>query len=278
MGFKSILTIWDGRDESRGALDRATGLARASDGHLNVLCLGFDRIQPGLYYAGATPVVFHESLESAQEEARKSEASVNLILKGSDVNWSCRSAVTQINGVYNLVGLAARYNDLVVLPAPYANTRGPEAAASVEAAMFHGRAPVLVCPKTDEAGSFRRIVVAWNQSAEAMAAVRAALPILSQAEAVDIAIVDPAPHGEDQADPGAELSRMLARHGPDVGVSVLARTVPKIAEVLERHAMDFNAELVVMGAYGHSRFRESILGGVTRDVLEDVGIPVLMAH
>ena len=71
---------------------------------------------------------------------------------------------------------------------------------------------------------------------------------------------------------------MLARHGANVEVSVLAKTAPRVSEVIMRHARDIDANLVVMGAYGHSRFREAIMGGATRDMLEGAQIPVFMAH
>ncbi len=279
MAYKSILTIWDGRDESRAALDQAIRMVKVENGHLNVLCLGIDRIQPGLYYAGATPMVMGESIEMARQEAQEFEASATAILENSGVNWSCQAMVAQLNGLSHVVGMTARFNDLVVMARPYGGGSGEEAAMVLEAAMFQGHAPVLVCPP-DAADQVpgKRVVIAWNQSAEAMAAIRAALPMIRDADAVDVAIIDPPQHGEEQADPGFELSQMLARHGASVSVSVLARTVPRIAEVLQRHASDFNADLIVMGAYGHSRFRESIMGGATRDMLEDVSLPVLMAH
>ncbi len=71
---------------------------------------------------------------------------------------------------------------------------------------------------------------------------------------------------------------MLAHHGASVSVLVLAYSLPRVAEVLQRHASDVGADMIVLGAYGHSRFRKSIPGGATRDILEDVSLPVLMAH
>ena len=282
MAYKSILTIWDGRPQSRPALELALAMVKEAKGHLNVLCLGIDAIQPGLYYAGATPMVIGESIETARHEAQALEASIGEILGGQDVNWSCQAAIAQIGGIASLVGQAARFNDLVVLPQPYGGGSGEQASAALEAAMFEGHAPVLVCPPNpmavDPSALGKKIVIAWNESAEAMAAIRAALPFITSSDTVDIAIVDPGQHDEGRADPGAELCKMLARHGANVSVSLLARTVPRVAEVLQRHATDFGADMMVMGAYGHSRFRESILGGATRDMLEAVTVPVLMAH
>ncbi len=139
--------------------------------------------------------------------------------------------------------------------------------------------PVLIVP---DAGSpdlpCRRIVVGWNQSAEALSAIRKAMPLLKSADLVDITVIDPPTHGPERSDPGGQLSQLLARHGIHAEVSVLAKTLPRISDVINRHVRDTNADMVVMGAYGHSRFREAILGGATRHMLENVEIPVLMAH
>ena len=111
-----------------------------------------------------------------------------------------------------------------------------------------------------------------------MTAVRRALPILKTAALVDICIVAPERHASDTTDPGAELSRMLSRHGVKVEVTILAQTLPRVSEVIARHVADMDADMLVMGAYGHSRFREAILGGATRNMLEHATVPVLMAH
>ena len=279
MAYKSILSVWDGRDASRPALDLAIETVRAENGHLTVLCLGIDHVQPGLYYGGVAPTVITDNIERARAEARANHARAEEILGASGINWSAQAVVAQLSGLSHVVGGAARYSDLVVLPRPYGEGVDEAAPMILEAALFDGEAPVLVCPPRPVAEPpGRRIVIAWNESPEAMAAVRAALPLIRRAEVVDIAIVDPRPRAADEADPGFELSQMLARHGAEVTVSILARTVPRIAEVLQRHATDTGADLIVMGAYGHSRFREAILGGATRDMLEDVDIPVLMAR
>ena len=93
-----------------------------------------------------------------------------------------------------------------------------------------------------------------------------------------IAVIDPPQHGPERSDPGGMLCQMLVRHGVKAEVSVLARTLPRISDILARHVRDQNADLLVMGAYGHSRLREAILGGATRNMLEQTEIPVLMAH
>jgi nucleotide-binding universal stress UspA family protein len=187
--------------------------------------------------------------------------------------------VAQSASVTTIVARHARFSDLVILPKPYGEDLPADAPVVVEAAMFQGHAPVVVlagdATKTLDA---KRIVVAWNDSPEAMAAVRRALPLLVKADLVSICIVAPERHGSGTADPGAELSKMLSRHGANVEVCLLPQTLPRVSEVIARHVADSDADLLVMGAYGHSRFREAILGGATRNMLEHATVPVFMAH
>ena len=107
---------------------------------------------------------------------------------------------------------------------------------------------------------------------------RAALPILKNADLVRVVVVDPPSHGPNRSDPGGMLSQFLSRHGVRVEIDVLSKTLPRVSDVIMRHAKDANCDMVVMGAYGHSRFREAILGGATRNMLEQAEIPVFMAH
>ena len=111
-----------------------------------------------------------------------------------------------------------------------------------------------------------------------MVAVRRALPFLKRADLVNITVIDPPAQAPERSDPGGLLCQMLVRHGVKAEVSVLARTLPRVSDVLNRARARQNADMLVMGAYGHSRFREAILGGATRDMLEQAEVPVFMAH
>ena len=279
MAFKSILTIVTDPKGAASQIDAAVALARREDAHLDVLCIGVDRTQTGYYYAGATAILTQEAYNQAKEEAAAAETSVRQRLDAEDIRWGVDTAVAQIGALGGPVAMLARFSDLVLLAKPYGKTANPAAEAILEAALFEGRAPVLVLPDGYEGADFgKRIVLAWNQSDEALVAARAALPILKAATAVDITIIDPPTHGPERSDPGGMLSQLLSRHGVHAEVSVLAKTLPKTSEVLSRHARDINADLIVMGAYGHSRFREAILGGATRNMLEMAEVPVFMAH
>ena len=279
MNYRTITTIVTDTNYSKGALEAAKVIATQHDAHLEVLCLGVDRSQQGFYYAGASAMVVQDNLAQAREEAMELETFARQSLAAHALPWSSAALTAQIVALNGVVAHRTRFADLTVLPRPYGEGRGHDAEAIVEAALFDGNVPVLVMPDgASYPQSVGNVVVAWNESPEALRAVRQALPFLKQADTVSIAVIDPPQHGPERSDPGGALSQLLARHGVRAEVSVLAKTMPRISDILNRHARDRDADMIVMGAYGHSRFRESILGGATRHMLEVAEVPIVLAH
>jgi nucleotide-binding universal stress UspA family protein len=281
MAYKSLLTIATSGQGLLPAVSAAAAIATRADAHLDALVLGVDRTQIGYSYVGSGAVMIAAAMDRAEEEARQTEKAMAEAIgaQSPDLRHAVDSAVTQLGALTDIVAARARYADLVVLPLPYGASRGVEDEAVIEAALFEGMAPVLIVPdKGMTATDPRHIVVAWNQSREALVATRRAMPFLRRAESVQIVVIDPPTHGPERSDPGGMLCQMLVRHGVRAEVTVLAKTMPRVSDVLTRHLRDANADLLVMGAYGHSRFREAILGGATRDMLEHAEVPVFLAH
>jgi nucleotide-binding universal stress UspA family protein len=175
--------------------------------------------------------------------------------------------------------LQARYADLVVLGQTDPDTSGLSILRQLpEHLALHGGRPVLVVPF---AGTFthldRHALVAWDGSRAATRAVTDALPLLRRSARVTLAVFNPDhTRGEE---PGADIALYLARHG--VRVEVLRQTTAPgvdVGNALLSLAADTGADLLVMGAYGHQRWREIVLGGVTRRVLQTMTLPVLMSH
>jgi nucleotide-binding universal stress UspA family protein len=279
MAYKTLFSVITDTALAGPVLDQAMAMANAWDAHLDVLCMGLDRTQTGFYYAGANALILQETITRAQEEAREVEAHVRKILNASDLRWGLDSGVAQLADMGRHVAQRARFADLVILPKPYGEKRGVELEPILESAMFDGAAPVLMVPESGApVVAPKRIVLAWNESDEALQAARAALPLLIQADSVRITVIDPPVHSPTRSDPGGLLSQYLSRHGVSCEIDVLSKTLPRVSEVLMRHAVDTEADMIVMGAYGHSRFREAILGGATRNMLEHARIPVFLAH
>ncbi|SPF79941.1 universal stress protein [Pseudoprimorskyibacter insulae] len=279
MAFKTVLTVATDSSLAGSLIDHAETVAAATDAHLDVLCLGVDRTQTGYYYAGANAVVLQETLERATVDAKALETQARAKLAGSQVRWSAEHGVTQLADIGRHVASRARFSDLVVLPKPYGKDHGVELEPVIEGAMFEGKAPVLVVPDdVSPTTTPKRVVIGWNEGDEALRTIKAALPILTTADVVHIVVIDPPQHGPNRSDPGGLLSQYLARHGVKPEIDVLSKTMPRVSDILLRHVQDVDADMIVMGAYGHSRFREAILGGATRNMLEQATVPVFMAH
>jgi nucleotide-binding universal stress UspA family protein len=176
--------------------------------------------------------------------------------------------------------LESRYADLLVLsPGTPAGSRLRLTTDLPEYVALHGSRPVLVVPHDHADDDLEgTIVIGWDASMEATRAVAGALPLLQRARSVLIALINPdrltERHGEE---PGADLATYLARHG--VAVEVAAeRSDAAIAATLVGLARDVGANLLVTGVYGHSRYREWFAGGVSRDLLDKVSVPLLLAH
>lgn len=279
MAYKSLLTVLTDPKIADAPLGQLIALAEAQDAHAEALCLGVDRTQTGYYYAGANAMILQETLTRAHSEAAEILEKANAVLGQSGVRWSADDGVAQIADLGRHVAHRARFCDLVVLPRPYGPGHGPEVEPVVEATLFEGHAPVLVVPDDHSPqGQPRAVMVAWNESVESLTAIRQALPFLKAADLVRIVVIDPPKHGPERSDPGGLLSQMLARHGVKCEIDVLSKTLTRVSDVLNRHAVDTSSDMIVMGAYGHSRFREAILGGATRNMLEQAAVPVFMAH
>ena len=176
------------------------------------------------------------------------------------------------------VPVHARYADVVVIGQPNrADASGVEPDFAERLLLSAGR-PILLVPY---AGDFtdigKRALVAWNASREAARAVTDSIPLLREAQGVHVVAFNPdaAAHGEV---PGADIGLYLARHGIKVNVSQQTAEDVDVGNQLLSRAADLDADLIVMGGYGHSRLKELVLGGVTRTILESMTVPVLMSH
>src|SRR5216683_7213359 len=177
------------------------------------------------------------------------------------------------------VAVHAYYADLVVVARPESAGQTAAPPGLAESLVLSSGRPIIVFPPRGKVSQVRRILVAWNATRESIRAVADAMPLLAKAEAVEVLVVDhqrhPAGHGPE---PGADIARHLARHGAKVEVRRLSSGGKDVGQLLLSQAAAFGADLLVMGAYGHSQLSEWMFGGVTRTVLREAGLPVLMSR
>lgn len=179
------------------------------------------------------------------------------------------------------ITLNARYADLVVVGQPDpAGAIADGTRVTPGEVVLEAPRPVLVVPYIGAPAGFgKRILIAWNGSREASRAVADSLPLLQRAERVVVMavnpVIDPRGHG---ALPGADLAAYLAHHGVKVEAHPDNGPVAQVAEELLSRCADLDIDLLVMGAYGHSRAREWAFGGATHTILRSMTVPVLMSH
>lgn len=272
MSYKSILVHIDNSKACRGPLDAAIALAQRFDAHLTGLYV-IPPLPMGAYSEagiGVIETLLEEGKAQSAAAARAFQQSVQPT--GLRAEWR-----TEEGPVPAHLAQHARYADLVV-----AGQEDPQDAQSTANALIAqmilacGR-PSLVIPYIGAQQTLgERIVIAWNGKRESVRAVNDALPLLRGAKNVDvIAINSPTREGDI---PCADICVQLARHGvPAVAQESRAKDIDVAGELLSR-AADYEADLIVMGAYGHSRFQELVFGGATRDILAHMTVPVLMSH
>jgi nucleotide-binding universal stress UspA family protein len=270
--YKTLLVHLDEQPRCTERLQLASTLAARFDAHLvGLFALGAARI-PSYALAEAGPIVRDIEERRRAEAARKAEEEFRRAERrgGGKSEWRLSA-----DDAAAAVRLSARYADLVVLGQPQP---GDALGRSfVEEVILSAGRPVLMVPYAGRfADAGRRVLVAWDAGREAARAVTDALPLLSMAQAVEVvAFGNGGDHGPV---PGADLSLFLARHGVKAAAARQHAPGVDVGNQILSRAADANADLIVMGAYGHSRLRELALGGATRSVLDAMTVPVLMAH
>lgn len=269
--MKSILLHIYEDDGLEGRLQAAFDLARAFESHLT--CLHAtpyeDYLATDPLLAAALPVEFSKKMHRLREDLR---ARVEARLAAEGMSWDWVHVDEEMSGA--LVRFSPLADVVIVSLGPHAVERRDARPLAAPVATA-GRAPVLAVPQSLERLPLDRpVAIAWNGSAEAAAAMRAALPILAAAPAVHLIEVE----GDTSAYPRDQAARYLSRNG--IHAEILQRANPDrdVGGVIREVANDLGAGLIVMGAYGHSRLRELILGGATREMLRWSTVPLLLAH
>lgn len=276
--YKTIFTPLTVSDANPVELVYAAALSTAQNAHLDVLCLGIDRTPITYSEIGSNAFIMQNAIEEAHERANVIREHVETTLPLEAIRWECRSSVAPAGGVGRTVACQARFADLAVVALPYAKGLPADASLVLESLLFESDCPCIVVPPGQTSAQPESVVIAWNESDEALRAIRAAMPLLKAVNFVHIAIVDPPETGPERSDPGGALAVFLARHDVRCDIQVMSRQGLGISDRLAHYVLETGSDMLVMGGYGHSRLREAVLGGATRDMLEHSTVPVLMAH
>lgn len=276
--LKNLLVHIPSERVMRPVVDGSITLAMARNAHLKAVSIGYEASNVGFAIDGGAAVaaMFEIERERALERANAALAVFEAEARNAGIAYETKALTGIPYETAAEISAAARLCDLSIVLQPEQERDTFDNTIPLEI-LFQSGGPVLVLPHTHK-GPFepRRIGIAWDGSRLAARAVRDAAPFLARADAITIISVNESKTPESPSP--VELAAQLARHGLKAQVERISADRADIQPLILSIAADAGMELLVMGAYGHSRLQERLLGGVTRGMLQSMTVPTLMSH
>jgi nucleotide-binding universal stress UspA family protein len=275
--FKDIvlnLSIDNDRDVTR---DYAISVADALQAHLVGVAFAYEPLAVGSIFDGIGASII-ETQRAEFERAAKSAASrFDEATRKAAVSREVNVIPASVAGCGEVFGRVARTRDLSIV----GQCRPSGSLVDdliIEGALFGSGRPVLIVPYI-QAAPFKvdRVLLCWDGSVSAARAIADSMPFLERSKSIEVVTI--ADKDDNRASvPGADMAHHLARHGLMIDLKRVVAPDIDVSDAVLSHAADSSADLIVMGGYGHSRFREFVLGGTTRSVLSSMTVPTLMSH
>ena len=263
--------------ENDPACRYAISLAEAFNAHVTGVAFAYDPPWPPAITDLGGAQILRSLLEKSRADAGSTAAQFEAAAKRSQLSCQALTPEASLPGAAASLANLVRAYDLAVLK----QSSGDEDVTShdiIEAVLFNSGRPVLIVPYIQKAGfSVKRVVVCWDGSRAAARAVADSLPLIARADNVQVLTVVTGKFDENDV-AGADIAEHLARYKLRTERSRLPAPDIDVANAILSHAADANADLIVMGAYGHSRLRDFVLGGATRGMLQSMTVPTLMSH
>lgn len=280
--FKDLILHITDTPGDGNALDMALALAEHAHAHLTVVgSVYLPAPVPGAW--GVPPDaswmqrIYAETRAMAEAQAARLRDRIDRESVPSEVRLIESVAADSLHKA----ALHTHYADLAVMTSAQGDLGERSAVRAFFSALLleSGRPVLIVPPHCQVKMPPRHVVVAWRPTREASRALHDAMPLLRAAESVDVLEIEAGPEerSEDGAQPGADIATHLARHDLKVRV-VVQQSGGSVTTELLRHCEQSGAQLLVAGGYGHSRFREWVLGGTTRELLQFAQLPVFFSH
>jgi nucleotide-binding universal stress UspA family protein len=258
--------------------DYAVSVAAALDAHVTGIAFAYDPIVPVASTGYIPPEVIETQQRDSEEAAKAAMSRFSAAADRAGVAAEPTMLAASFAGAGEQFGQIARRFDLAIVGQAEPDKGGSVEELIAESVLFESGRPVIMVPYIQKAPlKLDRVMACWDGSRQAARAIADAMPLLERAGLVEVVIVTNERGKKDEI-PGADMGQHLARHGLKVDIKRISEGSIDIADALLSHAADFSADFVVMGGYGHSRLREFVLGGVTRNILRSMTAPVLMSH
>ena len=275
--MKDLLVFLDGTQADEARITQAEALAARHDSFLTGL---YCNALPEVMFASEAGMASIDVVSQMQDSSRAEGDAKAEAIAARFGRLNVKNEVRRFDVYSSQMGLTlaneARTADLFIASRPYGHYNGH--AEALEQVLFNSGRGCLFLPPVGDPRPFDTVVLAWRNTREVARAVSEALPIIAGAKKVIVAMASENDSAEDEGTmPGADISRYLTRHGAKVELRTLTNW-SHVGEALLNEVERSQADLLVMGGYGHSRFREWVLGGATRDVLTRAETPVFIAH
>jgi nucleotide-binding universal stress UspA family protein len=276
MAFKTMLVHVDTGRSAAARLKLSADLAARSAAHITGLYVRRPFQAPAFSDAGPAMDSLYRTYENtAKADEALATAAFRDLIGGTSLSseWRVTDGLAE-----EIVAAHARYADLVIVGQSEPDDATTTPSDLAETVVIASERPVLIVPHigvTKPPG--KTVMLCWNGTREAARAATGALPILKQADKVIILLIDPRNDGDPEG-PGGRVATWLARHGVNAVVKRDTAGDSNVGGVILSRAADQDADLVVMGLYGHSRMREWVLGGASRTLLASMTVPLLVAH
>ena len=290
MSYRSILVPLDGAPDNRAVLQNALGIARTFNAHVEVMHVRPDpRDAVPLFGEGLSGDMLEEMIAAADKDTQTTASAVRGLVDelcadaglalqdkpggGEDsvtIGW--REAVGRED---DIVSTRGRLSDLIVTASP-TEEASPMRSLSLNAALFDCGRPVLVLPAAPQTHDVGRVVaIAWSGTAQGARAVQGALPIITRAAQVHVLTCE---SERTEKSAGEELAEYLAWWGVTPNVHTFPPGPDGVGQAILDKVADVGADLLISGAYSHSRLMQTVIGGVTSLLLDKASVPVLFSH
>jgi nucleotide-binding universal stress UspA family protein len=275
--MKNIVVNLSPERGSASAADYAISFAAAFESQLFGVAFAYvPMLGRSVVHTTAARLV-EEQAEASTRAAQAAAERFDAAARRAGVSAASHVFTATLPGAPDVFGPLARRFDISVVGQPEPNKIAPEDLI-IEAALFGSGRPVIVVPYIHKHPlKLERVLVCWDGSREAARALGDAMPLLRRAGAIDVVVVTTERVKSDEI-AGADVAQMLAHHGLKVELQRIGAPGSDVAVLILNQAADTAVDLIVMGAYGHSRLREFVLGGTTRAMLTSMTAPVLMSH
>ena len=277
MAIKNILVHIDHSMACESRVNAAIDLARQSNARLSALFVVPDYFMPSYVEAQISTDIITQINDEAVARAKES---MNKVKDQVSTAGLSIDVYIEEGNIIAILGDYARYTDLLVLGQNQPDDPDNISEALADHLVIEGGAPCLVIPFIGARKTLgKRILMAWNESRESARALKDALPLLKHADMVEVLFIKPKSHNQEHTSTQEKvIISYLADHGITARVSLCIDNHLDPGNTILSQAVENDIDLVVMGAFGHSRLREMVLGGATHHLLKEMTVPVLISH